>query len=88
MRVAATNMNLKLRAATQPFNLHVFITLKHTQSSTFKIKTVSIHAQPCIMSLQWFHAPFTRSSKRRAISTCILNTFALPLLDRVNAVSH
>jgi len=32
------------------------------------------------------YTPFTRSSKRRAISTCILNTFAGCLLDRVNRV--
>jgi len=32
------------------------------------------------------YTPFTRSSKRRAISTCILNTFAGSLLDRVNGV--
>jgi len=29
---------------------------------------------------------FTRSSKRPAIRTCILNTFAGRLLDRVNGV--
>jgi len=41
MRVAVTNIKLKLHAATQPFYWRVFITLKHTQSSALTVKTMS-----------------------------------------------
>jgi len=43
MKVAVTNINLKLHVATQPFNLHVFITLYFI---TFTIKNnVVVHVQ-------------------------------------------
>jgi len=47
MKVAVTNIKLKLHAATQAFNLHLFITLMHTQSMTLRPtkNNVVVHAQ-------------------------------------------